>query len=497
MPNATDTLPAPPAAPEAAAPTLSRYALLREVGRGAMSVVYEAHDRHDGKTVAVKVLNASAGAELSRFTQEAQAVAGISHPNVVAIQDTGEEAGRHFLVMEYLRGETLRERLGRGPLTLDQAEPILRQVADALDAVHAQGVVHGDIKPSNAMLLPDGAVKLLDFGIARRSGDTAVAGPDGLIGSPAYMAPEQARGGGGTPASDIWALGVLLYEMLAGRPPFAGPSIPAVLSQVTRGEPPAIPDLPGPAQGVLRRALEKNPARRYPTARALADALRAALPGSQTAARGRRPLWPWALLLLPVLLGLTLVLLSRYRLATPAQSLLPPPAPAVAPPAALPPVVTMPFRPRQRRRQRTATPSARHRHTPAVRLAVKPAARHRSIVFKGVAAARKTPTTVRTSRRARSVGHRGLWRTSAATPARTTSQWVPSALGRHGTGEPQRLRGLRGLRRLPHRAVLRWPSQSAVPMGNGGHRPNRRDQNDPSSNRNLEHYIYSPEGTGM
>jgi serine/threonine protein kinase len=217
-------------------PVLARYELRREVGRGGMSVVYEAYDRHTEQTVALKVLNAPTGISpdqaeliLSQFLCEARAVAGLSHPNVIAIYDTGEENGRHFLVMEFLEGETLRERLVRGPMTLDQAEPVLRQVAAALDAVHTRGILHGDIKPSNVLLSIDGTAKLLDFGIALHIDDCAqvIAGP--LMGSPAYLSPEQIRGNRGSAASDIWALGTLLYEMLAGRPAFTGKSVSDVL----------------------------------------------------------------------------------------------------------------------------------------------------------------------------------------------------------------------------------------------------------------------------
>jgi serine/threonine protein kinase len=299
-------------------PVLARYELRREVGRGGMSVVYEAYDRHTEQTVALKVLNAPTGISpdqaeliLSQFLCEARAVAGLSHPNVIAIYDTGEENGRHFLVMEFLEGETLRERLVRGPMTLDQAEPVLRQVAAALDAVHTRGILHGDIKPSNVLLSIDGTAKLLDFGIALHIDDCAqvIAGP--LMGSPAYLSPEQIRGNRGSAASDIWALGTLLYEMLAGRPAFTGKSVSDVLHRVMHEETVPIPDLSPAIQRVLHRALDKNPLHRYPAAHALADAFRLALPAPEAVRSRQQRMRSWAFFLIPIVLGLALVLLSR------------------------------------------------------------------------------------------------------------------------------------------------------------------------------------------
>ena len=349
MQNITDTLIM--SVPPPVTQRLGPYELLREAGRGGMSVVYEALDRRDQRTVAVKVLTMPQGltrdqeeAMLGRFGREARAVAGLSHPNIVGIEDLGEETGRHYLVMEYLRGESLRDRLLHGPLTPAQALPILRQVADALDAVHAQGVVHRDIKPSNVMLLPDGTAKLLDFGVSRQSDDTTITGTGALVGSPAYLSPEQVRGAEGTPASDLWAMGALLYEMLAGHPPFTGKNIPSVLYQVTHETPPPVVGIPTPVQRVLRRALDKTPARRYPSALALADALQAALPEYAVSTASRHPpRWLWAVLLLPVLLGLALVALTQHHAAAPPHhAALAVPTPATTP-APVPVPVTTPL----------------------------------------------------------------------------------------------------------------------------------------------------------
>ncbi len=284
-------------APRPAAPAPQRrlgpYALVREAGRGGMAQVYEAVDTRMGRTVAVKVLAsaphllpAQRDALIARLDREAQALGSLSHPNVVAIFDVGEQDGLHYLVMEYLDGQTLRQRLDDSGAALSsvEAESVLSQVALGLDAVHARGVLHRDIKPSNVMRLPDGRVKLMDFGIARQEGDTTMTQAGMMVGSPAYLAPELIAGDKGTPATDVWSLGVLLYEMLAARPPFAGDTIPAVLYQIAHGDPAPLPNVSPAVTKVLRRALEKDPAKRFPTASALADAFRAAaLPAAPAA----------------------------------------------------------------------------------------------------------------------------------------------------------------------------------------------------------------------
>ena len=265
--------------------TLGHYQILREAGRGGMSMVYEAEDTRIGRRVALKVLSAplsltpeQRAAMIARLKREARAIARLSHPNVVTIFDIGEEGGQHFIVMEFLEGQTLRERIAEGPLPLREVSAILDGVAAGLDAVHAAGIVHRDIKPSNVMLLPGGGIKLMDFGVARGHEDTLVTQAGSIVGSPTYMAPEQTLGEECSPATDLWSLGVTLYEMLAGRPPFAGENVPRILYQVAHERPPALPQATSAVREVLNRALEKKPTRRYPSARALADAFHAALP---------------------------------------------------------------------------------------------------------------------------------------------------------------------------------------------------------------------------
>ena len=270
---------------------LAHYDLKREIGRGALSVVYEAQDTHTGQDVALKLLTLSssltpleAEALIARFEREARTAARLSHPNVVHIHEVGFEQGRHFLAMEYLKGQTLRERMGAGRLTPMEAFPILTQIAGALDAVHKAGIVHRDVKPTNVILLPDGMAKLLDFGIARSSKETTITHRGMIIGSPSYMAPEQIKGEPGTKATDIWALGVLSCEVLAGQLPFTGQNVGGVMFQIMHEAPAPLPDLPPAVQQVLRRALDKRPSQRYPTAGALVQALKLAYPKQAPAA---------------------------------------------------------------------------------------------------------------------------------------------------------------------------------------------------------------------
>lgn len=273
------------AAPEPDTPhSFVQYRLLREMGRGAMSLVWEAVDTRVGRRVAIKTMVVPGTLEAraralwaARMEREARAVARLSHPNIVTTYEVGREDGHPYLVMEFLTGQTLRQRLHAGPLPPDEAARVLDQAAAALDAVHAAGVVHRDIKPTNFMLLPDGTVKLMDFGIARQSDDTLVTQADMMVGSPSYMAPEHINGDPVGPAGDVWSLGVILYEMLAGRVPFSGARIATVLEQITTADPPPLPGMPPPVQAVLRRALAKDPARRFPSPGALAAAFRAAL----------------------------------------------------------------------------------------------------------------------------------------------------------------------------------------------------------------------------
>ena len=277
---------------------IASYELRREIGRGALSAVYAAQDTRTGQEVALKLLllpdsltPEEAGDFAAGFEREAQAAARLSHPNLVVIHEIGAEQGKHFLAMECLPGQTLRKRLNAGKLKPAEAFPVLMQIAAALDAVHQAGMTHRDVKPTSIMLLPDGTAKLLHFGLAQSPGETASARREILVGSPFYLAPEQVKGEGSA-AADIWALGVLTCEMLTGRLPFNGPNAGAVMYQVVHQPPASTPELPLAAQSVLRRALDKDPARRYATASAFVQALMLAYPAKQAPAAKQAPVMP-------------------------------------------------------------------------------------------------------------------------------------------------------------------------------------------------------------
>jgi serine/threonine protein kinase len=277
------------------------YELTREAGRGGVATVYEARDTRIGRRVAVKVvrlpsyLSAEQREETTqRLMREARAAGSLSHPNIVTMHDVGSEGDLLYLVMEFLDGETLHQRLGRGPMAPEEASKTVDQLASALNAVHAAGMLHRDIKPGNVMILPGGRIKLMDFGIARQIDETILTQAGSFVGTPAYMSPEQCRGEDASAASDTWALGVLIYQMLAGRRPFEGATIPSVMYQVTHEDPPPIEDLPAPIQKTVDRALDKDPARRFATPSMLASAFQRSLdaaPEADTVAAEPETIW--------------------------------------------------------------------------------------------------------------------------------------------------------------------------------------------------------------
>jgi TolB-like protein/tRNA A-37 threonylcarbamoyl transferase component Bud32 len=247
-----------------------------------MGIVYEALDRHLGRSVAIKMIRDEAADAVARerFIREARAAAAISHPNVCLLHEVGEDQGRPFLVMELLDGETLSDRLLRGPLALAPALEIMLPVLSALSALHARGLVHRDLKPSNIFLTPHG-VKLLDFGLARQiardAADTmsAITLPGTLSGTPRYMAPEQITGDPIDARADIFAAGVVLYELVSGRLPFEGKTTVEVLSAVLRMGPAAIGRVElAPLEPIIGCALQRRAEDRYPSADAMAAALR-------------------------------------------------------------------------------------------------------------------------------------------------------------------------------------------------------------------------------
>src|SRR5215470_17362471 len=255
--------------------SIDQYRVLSLIGAGGMGVVYRARDSKLGRDVALKVLPEEFSQDkerLIRSEREARLLASLNHPNIAAIYDLKETDGIRCLVLEYIEGETLAARLKRGPLPMNEALNIGRHVADALEAAHEQGIVHRDVKSGNVMITTKGGVKVLDFGIAKileassgtETRHTLTTGV--LLGTPAYMSPEQARGGTVDKRTDIWAFGCLLYEALIGRPVFAGDTVSDTIAMILGREPlwDALPEETPPGlRRLLRRCLEKDPKRRF------------------------------------------------------------------------------------------------------------------------------------------------------------------------------------------------------------------------------------------
>ncbi len=258
--------------------TIGIYILRRQIGKGGMGAVFLAHDPTLDRPVAIKILPAELAADrdyLARFQREATTLANIRHPNLMHIYAVGCDEGRHFIAMEYIEGHTLLRVLRhRGALPYKTAVRVLGQVLAALGKVHAAGVVHRDIKSSNIMIDEDRRAILMDFGLAKPRHDRSVTTGHTLIGTPEYMAPELAEGQDASFRSDIYALGVVLYEMLTGHVPFRGQSAIATLRQQVESPTPSltgiVADLPAELDAILSRTMAKKPEERYPTTRDLA-----------------------------------------------------------------------------------------------------------------------------------------------------------------------------------------------------------------------------------
>ncbi len=280
---------------------LGKYRILREIGGGGMARVYEAEDQTIGRKVALKVLavppvvpESERFLLVERFQQEARSAGTLSHPNIVTLYEVGEADGVHYITMELLTGKTVRELLQeRGRIPVDQALNILLQVARALEYAHRQGVVHRDVKPDNIVVTDEGQVKLTDFGIARAANDLLRTQKGVLVGSPAYMSPEQILGEPVDHRTDIYSLGVTAYEMLTGRKPFDAPTVTAVMHRITYDEPDTAPELPRSAEAALRHALAKKPEERSPSAVAFVEELSAAYYGTAVVSSEARLLAPF------------------------------------------------------------------------------------------------------------------------------------------------------------------------------------------------------------
>ena len=255
--------------------TLGPYSVIAQIGAGGMGEVYRAHDPKLNRDVALKVLPddfAQDPERLARFKREAQVLASLNHPNIAAIYGLEDSGETHALVLELVEGPTLQDRISQGPIPLDEALPIAKQIAEALEAAHEQGIIHRDLKPANIKVTPDGVVKVLDFGLAkalepeRTEEDiansptmsmTAAATKMGMImGTAAYMSPEQAKGRPVDKRTDIWAYGVVLFEMLTGRQAFGGTDISETLAAVLRQDM-DWDELPSTTPPVIRKLLRR------------------------------------------------------------------------------------------------------------------------------------------------------------------------------------------------------------------------------------------------
>jgi len=330
----------------AAGARLGPYEILSALGAGGMGEVYRARDVKLNRDVAIKILSESVAADrdrLARFKREAQVLAALNHQNIAHIHGFEDSTGTPALVMELVEGPTLADRIARGPIPIDEALPIAKQIAEALEAAHEQGIIHRDLKPANITVRADGTVKVLDFGLAKALDPPAANDAAGalatsptitspaltatgvILGTAAYMSPEQAKGRLVDKRSDIWAFGCVLYEMLTGKRAFAADDVSDTLAAVLRGEPDwrKLPRAPAPAlRRLLRRCLDKDPKRRLDSAAAARLEIEDVLSGADVSSAEdsrRRSVWlpvlPWG-----VASALSIGLVAALLLRTSAQS---------------------------------------------------------------------------------------------------------------------------------------------------------------------------------
>ena len=275
---------------------IGRYQVLEEIASGGQATVYRAFDPQTGQIVAIKVLHVSLTGDSSyieRFRRVASLAASIVHDNVVRIFEVGEHEGRHYIVLEFFPDDLARVIASGGPMRTDRAAAFGVQIADALAAAHALGIVHRDIKPHNVLIGQDGNAKVTDFGIARAELLSTMTATGAVMGTPHYMSPEQARGERADARSDVYSLGCVIYQMLTGEVPFKGETPLAVLRQHIEEQPRPVRerrgDVPRGLASVVERAMAKGPASRYQNAGEMAEALRASSPGlAESAPRARR-----------------------------------------------------------------------------------------------------------------------------------------------------------------------------------------------------------------
>jgi serine/threonine protein kinase len=287
---------------------LGPYEIQSSLGAGGMGEVYRARDARLDRTVAIKVLPASFSSDrdrLQRFAQEARAAAGLNHPNILSIYDIGEDQGAPYIVSELLEGETLRDRLRIGAISVRKAVDFALQAARGLAAAHEKGIVHRDLKPENIFLTNDGHVKILDFGLAkltRPEGESgaadaatvqAVTEPGLVMGTVGYMSPEQVRGKAADARSDLFAFGAILYEMISGKRAFHGETAADTMSAILKEDPSELSEtarnVPPGLERIVRHCLEKNPGQRFQSARDLAFDLEVLTEVSVTPKSGSLP----------------------------------------------------------------------------------------------------------------------------------------------------------------------------------------------------------------
>jgi serine/threonine-protein kinase len=264
--------------------TVGRYEIRGELGRGGMATVFQAYDPRFKRMVALKLLPPQFMADATfraRFEREAQTIAALEHPAIVPVYDYGEQDGQPYLVMRYMPGGSLADRLSQGPLSPQEAAHIIARLASALDQVHQRGIIHRDLKPANVLFDQYGEAYLSDFGIAHLSESTSNLTGDAIVGTPAYMSPEQARGDPVDRRSDLYALGVILFQMLSGRQPYQATTPIAVAMKHITDPVPVIsqvrPDLPPVFDPIIEGAMAKAPDRRYATGQDLSTALQRAV----------------------------------------------------------------------------------------------------------------------------------------------------------------------------------------------------------------------------
>ena len=262
-----------------------RYKIIKTIGEGGMANVYLAYDTILQREVAVKILRGDLAEDekfVRRFQREANSASSLKHPNIVEVYDVGEDDGKYFIVMEYINGKTLKSLIKkRGALTLEEVIDIMLQLTSAVSCAHDSYIIHRDIKPQNVMILEDGRVKITDFGIAMALNNNELTQTNSVMGSVHYLPPEQANGSGSTIKSDIYSLGILMFELLTGRIPFKGDNAVEIAIKQMREPIPSVcsidPSIPQIVENIILRACAKNPKNRYDNAREMYEDLKTCL----------------------------------------------------------------------------------------------------------------------------------------------------------------------------------------------------------------------------